>query len=56
MHDVLVVICPVKGDRYRYEVWLGEELPALDGEADSLDAAKRKVQTWLEGASGDWGR
>jgi len=32
-----------------YEVWLGEELPGLDGEAESFEAAKGTVEVWLEG-------
>lgn len=45
--DVLITLRPLGGNRYAYEVWIDDEVPAHRGEAGGLEAAKSKVQDWL---------
>ena len=45
--DVLITLRPLEGNRYAYEVWIDDEVPAHRGEATGLEAAKSRVQDWL---------
>jgi hypothetical protein len=48
--DVLVTLRPLGGNRYAFEVWIDDEVPAHRGEADGLEVAKARVQAWLDEA------
>lgn len=46
--DILITLRALGGNRYAYEVWLDDEVPAYRGEAAGLEAAKARVQAWLD--------
>lgn len=48
--DIFITPRPLAGDLDTCEVWLGEEVPAYQGEAAGLAAAKARVQAWLDEA------
>ncbi|CAA9256458.1 MAG: hypothetical protein AVDCRST_MAG93-1997 [uncultured Chloroflexia bacterium] len=48
--DVLITLRPLGGNRYAYEVWIDDEVPAYQGEAVGQDEAKAQVQAWLDEA------
>ena len=48
--DVLVKVWPQSETSYAYEVWLGDEEPAYQGRASTLDEAKTRVRAWLSEA------
>ena len=45
--DILITLRPLTGDRHGYEVWLDDEIPAYQGEAERLEEAKARVSAWL---------
>lgn len=45
--DILIMLRPLGGTSYAYEVWIDDEVPAYRGEAAGLEAAKFRVQDWL---------
>ena len=51
--DVLVTVRPLSDVLYAYEVWLGDEVPAYQGEARTPDEAKSRVEAWLGEALSD---
>lgn len=50
--DILITLRALGGNRYAYEVWVDDEVPApaYRGEASGLEAAKVRVQAWLDEA------
>jgi hypothetical protein len=46
--DILITLRALGGNRYAYEVWLDDEVPTYRGEAAGLEAAKARVQAWLD--------
>jgi len=48
--DVLIVVRPQTDTSYAYEVWLGDEEPAYQGQAPTLAEAKTRVCAWLSEA------
>ncbi len=48
--DVLIVVGPQSDTSYAYEVWLGDEEPAYQGQAPTLNEAKTRVRAWLSEA------
>jgi hypothetical protein len=48
--DILITLRPLGGNRYAYEVWIDDEVPAYRGEAEGLEVAKSRVQDWLNEA------
>ncbi len=48
--DVLIVMRPQTDTLCAYEVWLGDEEPAYQGQAPTLAEAKARVRAWLSEA------
>ncbi len=48
--DILITLRPLGGNRYAFEVWIDDEIPAYRGEASGLEATKARVQAWLDEA------
>lgn len=48
--DIFITLRPLAEGRYTCEVWLGVEVPAYQGVAAGLGAAKARVQAWLDEA------